>query len=388
MLIPVGTDRPLRRTPSVTYALVLANLAAFVAVAILDRLDPAGAARALSALLLDGPHLAERWWTPASSMFLHASAGHLFGNMLVLFVFGPNLEDRLGRWWFLLFYLAGGLAAAGLHVAFDDTPALGASGAIAAITGAYLVLFPRTLVRCFFIIFLSWVQVPAWIFIGLAIAWSDLLQPAFVGGRGVAHLAHLGGYAFGISVSMILLWRRVLPREPYDLFTVARQAYRRRQIREAAALTARQVDRRVGAAARRSAEDEARAEAVAAARAVVAAHLARGETGAAAAAYREMVDRFADMPGAVTLSRQHQYDLANYFFQQRDHQAALFAYERFLESYARDGHAASVRLMVALISARYLNDPVRAKRLLADLEPLLADEAQKRLARELTEELA
>lgn len=387
MLIPLGTDRPLRRSTLATYVLIGANIGIFILTQAMDRVSPEDWDALLSRLMLTGPQLRRDWWAPLSSMFLHASPGHLFGNMLVLWVFGANIEDRFGRWKYLLFYFLGGLGAAGLHVAFDDTPALGASGAIAAVTGAYLVLFPRTLVKCFFLIFLTMVQVPAWVFLGLAFLWSDVLSPAFMGGGHVAHLAHLGGYSFGFLLALFLLWRRLLPREPYDLFTIGRQAYRRRQIREAARATERAVRKKVGATAKRPAEDEARAESVATARAAVAALLAKGEVDAAAAAYREMVDRFADIPGAVTLSRQYQYDVANYLFQKKDHQCALFAYERFMETYSKDGHVASVRLMIAVINARYLNDPVRAKAVLGGLESLLSEENEKRLARELADEL-
>src|SRR5262249_11477767 len=117
MLIPVSTDRPMRRTPMVSYVLIGLNIGVFIMARMMDRADHAGWEQTLERLMLDGPHLRERWWTPLTSMFLHYSAGHLFGNMLALFVFGPNIEDRFGRLWYLLFYLVGGLAAAGLHVA-------------------------------------------------------------------------------------------------------------------------------------------------------------------------------------------------------------------------------------------------------------------------------
>ena len=96
-----------------------------------------------------------RWWTLLTSIFMHADLLHLAGNMLFLWVFGPTVEDKFGRVWYTLFYLTAGLASGGSHLLFSDAPALGASGAIAGVTGAFLVLFPWTHIRVlsfFFII--------------------------------------------------------------------------------------------------------------------------------------------------------------------------------------------------------------------------------------------
>jgi membrane associated rhomboid family serine protease len=145
------------------------------------------------------------------SMFLHGSWLHLAGNMLFLWIFGNNVEDRLGRLVFLLLYVLGGLAATGLQLAFDPNaavPNVGASGAIAAILGAYLVLFPNarihTLVIFFFITF---VDLPA---VAVLLAWFVLQLFSGVGemgrsvGGGVAYWAHVGGFAFGWTMTWLL----------------------------------------------------------------------------------------------------------------------------------------------------------------------------------------
>jgi membrane associated rhomboid family serine protease len=142
------------------------------------------------------------------SMFLHGGWLHLAGNMLFLWVFGNNVEDRLGRITFLLLYVVGGLAATGLQVAFDPNsavPNVGASGAIAAVLGSYLVMFPRarihTLVIFFFITFL---ELPASF---VLLAWFVLQLFSGVGGMGnqigggVAYWAHVGGFVFGLAVT-------------------------------------------------------------------------------------------------------------------------------------------------------------------------------------------
>jgi len=144
------------------------------------------------------------------SMFLHGSWLHLAGNMLFLWIFGNNVEDRLGRVTFLLFYVLGGLAATGLQLAFDPSsavPNVGASGAIAAILGAYLVMFPsariHTLVIFFFITF---VDLPA---VFVLLSWFVLQLFSGVGemgrevGGGVAYWAHVGGFAFGAAVAWL-----------------------------------------------------------------------------------------------------------------------------------------------------------------------------------------
>jgi rhomboid family protein len=141
-----------------------------------------------------------------TSMFLHGSFIHLAGNMLFLWIFGNNIEDSMNRLIFVVFYLLGGLAALGLHVAIDPDsliPTVGASGAIAGVLGAYARLYPRARVVTvvIIIIFFTIVTLPALLVLGL---WFLLqLLPAFsepVGnaGGGVAYFAHIGGFLFGV----------------------------------------------------------------------------------------------------------------------------------------------------------------------------------------------
>ncbi|MFG0274991.1 MAG: rhomboid family intramembrane serine protease, partial [Phycisphaerales bacterium] len=236
MFLPVGTDRPLRRPTVVNHALIVANIAAFMAMTIALPRGDEEQARALSSLWLHPAADQFNWWTLITYQFLHDPQGfaHILGNMLFLFVFGPNVEDRLGRFGYLAFYLAGGVAAGLAHIAFEAGPVIGASGSIAAVTGAYMTFFPRTRIRVlvfFFIIGIYWI--PSVWFIGFAIA-RDFLFQGFAPDDGVARLAHLGGYAFGIGVCLALLWFKVLSREPYDLFSLASHAQRRRRFKELA----------------------------------------------------------------------------------------------------------------------------------------------------------
>lgn len=148
------------------------------------------------------------WETAFTGMFLHANLLHLGGNMIFLAVFGCTLEDRIGRGRFLALYLLGGLAAIALAVAASPdstTPTLGASGAIAAVLGGYLVLFPRArvLTVVLAVVFFTIIELPAWVMLGLWLIFDALLgafgvSTPFGGGAGVAYYAHIGGFAFGM----------------------------------------------------------------------------------------------------------------------------------------------------------------------------------------------
>jgi membrane associated rhomboid family serine protease len=159
------------------------------------------------------------------AMFLHEGWLHIGGNMLFLWVFGNNVEDRLGKFTFLVFYLLGGLAATGLQLAFGPSsvvPNLGASGAIAAVLGAYLVLFPRARVYTLVFFFLiTFIELPAVLVLA---AWFLLQLFSGVGGLGtdvnggVAYWAHVGGFAFGAIVTLLFFrgrgWQRPSPVAP------------------------------------------------------------------------------------------------------------------------------------------------------------------------------
>jgi membrane associated rhomboid family serine protease len=149
------------------------------------------------------------------SMFLHGGWLHLAGNMLFLWVFGNNVEDRLGRITFVVFYVLGGLAATALQVAFDPSsavPNVGASGAIAAILGSYLVMFPRARIHTLVIfLFITFLELPASF---VLVGWFVLQLFSGVGemgrqvGGGVAYWAHVGGFAFGMAVTWLFFRSR------------------------------------------------------------------------------------------------------------------------------------------------------------------------------------
>ena len=208
-MFPVSDVIPSRTTPVVTIALIVLNALAFVYE--LQLTD-----RALRVLVHDHGIVPAvfSWTSILSSMFLHAGWLHLGANMLYLWIFGDNVEDRLGRARYLLFYLGCGAAAALAQVAMNPhstVPMIGASGAVAGVMGAYFVLYPRSrvLTAVFVVFFLDLVEIPAIFFLGIWFLMQLFSGVGSIGAEaadgGVAFFAHVGGFAAG-AVSGVY-WR-------------------------------------------------------------------------------------------------------------------------------------------------------------------------------------
>lgn len=223
-MIPLRDNIPSRRFALVNWLLIAANVLVFLfevslGNAQLERLisqygliparvtaDPSGA-----------------WLTLFTSAFLHGGWTHLISNMLALFIFGDNIEDRMGHVGYLLFYLAGALAAGVLHTLTNfgsSVPTVGASGAIAAILGAYLILYPRarimTLIPIVFLFPIVHIPAPVYLvfwfisqlFNGAAMIVANTYQQG-----GVAWWAHIGGFIFGAAAALLFLRRRTPPAQ-------------------------------------------------------------------------------------------------------------------------------------------------------------------------------
>jgi membrane associated rhomboid family serine protease len=153
------------------------------------------------------------WLAVFFSMFLHGSILHVLGNMLFLWIFGNNVEDQLGPFGFLALYLVGGIVASVVHIAGNldsASPFLGASGAIAVVMGAYIVWFPRARVLTLVpIVLVFWpVRLPAIVMLGLWFVLQFLTQSS----TGIATLAHIGGFVFGMLVAYVLARTGGFPR--------------------------------------------------------------------------------------------------------------------------------------------------------------------------------
>jgi membrane associated rhomboid family serine protease len=165
------------------------------------------------------------WITPFTAMFMHGGLLHLGGNMLFLWIFGNNVEDSMGRVKFVVFYVLGGVAALALQVLVAPSaavPTLGASGAIAAVLGGYLLLFPqaRVVTVIFIVFFFTILELPALLVLGIwflqqaLFGYFDLAQPGHGGGGGVAYFAHVGGFVFGLLAIKAFAGRPRTGRRP------------------------------------------------------------------------------------------------------------------------------------------------------------------------------
>ena len=160
------------------------------------------------------------WATVFTGMFTHAGLLHLGGNMLFLWIFGNNVEEAMGPVKYLLFYLLGGVAALALQIVFDPSstiPTLGASGAIAAVLGGYIVLFPRAKVITviFIVFFFTILELPAMLVLGIWFLEQALFAARGIGssGGGVAYFAHVGGFVFGLLAVRALANRKRVGRQ-------------------------------------------------------------------------------------------------------------------------------------------------------------------------------
>ena len=214
-MFPIRDHNPSERTPFVTYGLIALNVIIFLYVPSFIQDD-----QAVYQLYYDYAMIPARiaqgegYMGLLTSVFLHAGFMHIAGNMLFLFIFGDNLEDKMGHFWFLVFYLICGAGAAYAQYLVDPSspvPTVGASGAIAGVMGGYLLLFPKARVDIllFLIIIIRIFTIPSWIMLAL---WFGLQVFNGIGsdtsGGGVAYWAHAGGFVIGFVLT-IPIWLRL-----------------------------------------------------------------------------------------------------------------------------------------------------------------------------------
>jgi len=218
-MIPLKDHNPTRRIPIINLLLIAANLAVFLYQYFYLPQGPAYLVRALGLVPYDlfnspvaGPHaLLPAPLTVISAMFIHGGWLHLLGNMLYLWIFGDNVEDRLGHGRYLFFYLTCGVIAALVHAAVftqSKVPCVGASGAISGVLVAYLIFFPKARVSTLFVIFIfiKVVRLPAVLLLGVWIVLQILggMQSLTAAAGGVAWFAHIGGLAAGLLLSLMM----------------------------------------------------------------------------------------------------------------------------------------------------------------------------------------
>jgi membrane associated rhomboid family serine protease len=255
-VIPLKDNIPTDRFPFVTFALIVANVIVYILAvrhggslisgptpqqevkfgaipfALTHPGDHCGLLPTGAVACQGQPHVVgtppdtiPTWQTVFTAMFMHASIIHIGGNMIFLWIFGNNVEDSMGPVKFFFFYIIGGIAALALQVAISPNstaPTLGASGAIAAVLGGYIVLYPRARVLTLVIIifFVTVIELPALVMLGIWFAEQAVfaaagLTTATGAGGGVAYFAHIGGFVFGaLTIKLLATKRRQIPSRP------------------------------------------------------------------------------------------------------------------------------------------------------------------------------
>lgn len=395
MLFPVGTDRGFRRTPVVTTAIIALTVAVFfLQMLAANRAAQEAGGEDLVVMSAERSELVQRlaagpgqpWYTAVTSAFLHADWLHIVGNMVLLAVFGVLIEDRLGHLGFAVLYLSGAAASSVLFQVLQGGYGFGASGAVATVTGAFLALMPLVQVRVASLVGGSLV-ISGWGFVLIAVGFDVFLSLRLTEHR-VGWGAHLGGYAFGFSVAMVLLATGVLGPERHDMFALFKRARLRRELRTAGAMEGASVRARADAGADEASRDLMQR------RAAITERMGAGDLAGAAALYAAMVKAHAEGAGgagttsaASVLSRRHQIDLATHLHQAGDRKLAALAYERFASTYRDERDAPRAALLAAMLCARSLGETARARSLLAGLRERLRDEGERSLCAELEREV-
>lgn len=218
-MIPLRDSHPSRQFPYITVLLIVVNISVFYLE--ITGANPDALIYTFGLVPQNVSLTQIETWPPfLSAMFLHAGLLHIMSNVLFLWVFGDNVEERLG-WFFLPFYLLGGIMGNFIQYLFmptSDIPIIGASGAVAAVMGAYIVFFPhhriKTLVPIFF--FLTVIDIPAllmlgyWFALQLLSSYTAIIEATSSTGGGVAYFAHVGGFLWGLLVA----W--TIPRDFFD----------------------------------------------------------------------------------------------------------------------------------------------------------------------------
>jgi membrane associated rhomboid family serine protease len=324
--------------------------------------------------------------------FLHGSLMHVVGNMFFLYVFGNNVNDKLGHVGYLLLYSAGAVFSGLGHIFFhmsSAAPVLGASGAVAAVTGAYLALFPQTLLTVFYwlFFFIGTMEIYALYFIGFKlIFWDNVLE------RSVPHVAydaHLSGYAFGILSMLVLLAVGLIKSSTFDLLAMLKQWNRRRQYRDAVSsgydpFSGRIKTKQVKAKEiRKTPAQQQQEEKITQLRKEIASRISERNLPAAAQIYLQLMD----LDSEQVLPRQYLLDIANQLASENRPTEASQAYEQFLSHYQTYEYVEQVELMLGILYSRYLQKPDLAAKHLEEAAKKLSDPGQLKMCRDELEKL-
>ena len=394
-MIPIRTSISPRKTPYANYLLIAINVAIFAVsyrpheVWFLGQrvLEPLRLWAQQFMLTPERHYL--HLWQFVTYAFLHGSIMHILGNMYFLFVFGNNVNDKLGNVGYICLYLAGAVFSGIGHSLLHTNAVLGASGAVAAVTGAYLVLFPQTVITVlYFFIFIGTIEIKAIYFIAFKlIFWDNIFEPRF-SPDAVAYDAHLAGYAFGVVGVLFLLSFKLIDGHYADLWSMLRQWNRRRRYRDVVAdeydsYGAGRVSRPVNAQVRPNEPQIPSNEHIAELRAQISKSLTEHNAEIAVRDYLLLLKEDAEQ----VLPRQNQLDIANQLMSTGGWADAARAYEKFIKHYSSYEYAEQVQLMLGLLYTRYLKEPQKARENLTAAREKLTQQGQIQMCGELLGEL-
>ncbi len=390
MLLPIRTSIRPRRTPYVNHALIAVNVFVFLLTYGHHRHFEGG-----QVVLVPIQHWAERfmlmpeewhWWQFITYAFLHAGFWHIFFNMFFLYIFGNNVNDRLGHIGYLGLYLAGGVFAGIGHVVLHSSHVLGASGAVAAITGAYLVLFPQTLITViYWFFFIGTIEVPALYFIVFKLILIDNLIARIP--DAIAYDAHLAGYAFGIAAMLVALATGLITGSNFDLWAMIKRWDRRRQYRDSVSssynpFTGRGKSKQIEVKEVEKTSDgqakSPRQEEIERLRNKIGKRILEHNLSAAAKLYLELMG----VDSEQILPRQPLLDIANQLASDSRAKEAAQAYEQFLNHYSSYEYAEQVELMLGILYSRHLNQRELAVKHLQVAEKKLSDTGQLKMCQD------
>jgi membrane associated rhomboid family serine protease len=385
--IPFGTDRPQRCFPWMNVALIAANVIIFAlsfdfnqrAMPGMAAVSPIRAGWERFMLTPTQPHL----YQFITYQFLHGGWGHVGFNMLFLYVFGNNLNEKLGHTGYGLFYLAGGVLAGCGQMLASNNPTLGASGSISAVTGLFLALLPRIHIKLFiwFFVYMDIWEIPSMYFI-LFKAGQDVFEQA-LGSNGVAYMAHLSGTAAGFGIGLLLLATKLVQRDHYDILAMLNRQRRRQEYRSIVARGYDPFQGRDGGGTSMAGSKTVNAMSntdprIDSLRAEISRLLRVHDTPNATARYLEL----RGIDATQVLAAQEQVDVASQLMADRQYAAAAAAYEGYLAVYPAGGvgQQDQITLMLGLIYARYAGNPARARELLQKVLPGLHNPKEKEMA--------
>ncbi|NQT03541.1 MAG: rhomboid family intramembrane serine protease [Planctomycetes bacterium] len=383
IILPYRTSIYPRRTPYTNYALIAVNVFIFL-LTYYSHISPSTGPEALRPwiqqfeLTSNRPYL----WQFVSYAFLHGGFMHIIGNMFFLYLFGNNVNDKLGNIGYLCFYLAGAVFSGIGHILVSGGNVIGASGAVAAVTGAYLVLFPQTLITVlYWFFFIGMLEVPALYFILLKMIIIDNVIARYT--PQVAYDAHLAGYAFGIVAILALLATGLIGSSSFDLFAMIKRWNRRRQYRDAVSsghdpFNGRAKTRRIKVKEAKSPAEQQKDEKSKELRNEISKRMNERNLPAAAGLYLELMGHDSKQ----ILPRHHLLDIANQLAGDNKPAESAQSYEQFLTHYGMYEYAEQVELMLGILYCRYLNKPNLAKKYLEAAATKLTDPGQLKMCQD------